>query len=83
MIHQLRLRSLRQVSNQLLKGGRGIGQPEMHSVALIESKWPYCKHGQWFALPVHLYLPIPRLQVEQGEPLGPLQAVKGLIDAGY
>ena len=41
-----------------------------------------CECDQQFALLVHLELPVPRLQVKQGEPLGLLQAVEGLIDAG-
>ena len=67
---------------QLLKGSRGIGQSKRHSVALIEPQQLCSKHGHWFALLIHLNLLVPRLQVKQGEPLGPLQAVEGLIDAG-
>ena len=61
-----------------LKVGRGIGQSEGHYIALIESQWPHSKLGQQFGLFIHLNLPVPRLQVKQREPLGPLQAVEGL-----
>ena len=50
--------------HQLLKGGGGIDQSEMHSMTFIESQWPYCKCGHWLAFLVHLNLPVPRLQVK-------------------
>ena len=68
--------------HQLLKGGGGIGQSKRHSVTLIESQWPYCECSQWFSLLIHLDLPVLRLQVKHGEPLGSLQNVEGLIDVG-
>ena len=54
----------------------------MHSITLVESKWLHSECGQQFALFVHLDLPVSRLQVKQGEPMGPLQAVDGLINVG-
>ena len=68
--------------HQLLKGGRGVGQSERHSVTPIKFQWHQCKCSQWLALLITLDLPIPRLQVKWGEPLGPLQALMGLIDPG-
>ena len=49
--------------HQLLKCSRGVGQPKGHSVTLVQSQQHHGKHGQWFALLVHLNLPVPRLQV--------------------
>ena len=50
--------------HQLLKGGRGIGQPEGHSVALLEPQWPHGKCGQQLPLLIHLDLPVSWIQVE-------------------
>ena len=65
--------------HQPLKGGRGIGQSERHSTTFIETQQPYGECGQWFDLLIHLNLSVPRLQVKQGEPPGPLQTIKCLI----
>ena len=82
MIHQVKVEVPEAGFYQPLKGGRGIGQPNGHSIALVESQCPHSKCGQWFALLVHLDLPVSRLQVKQRDPLGLLQAVDGLIDVG-
>ena len=46
----IKVEALKAGLHQLLKGGGDVGQPEGHSITLIESQQPCGKCGQLFAL---------------------------------